>query len=284
MRRTLLSAIIPFVLLTGNANAEPCGAVTEAGECRGNVVAYCDQATMELATVDCVADVDPGAICMTIDSTYGVDCALPAAAECLGQDKNGDYVSMFCQGTNPGCLDTLDAQTCFENLGPCTADDEGTCNGDQLLVVCNVNQPWVIDCLTYDARCENGACVGAPENGYCDDTVLCDVGLECDTSGSCVSAVTTDAGATVDSGTSVDSGTPGVDTGIPANRDASTNVDAGVPGLLDTGAKSAKTTKPTTESGCSCAETSRPRSYGALALSLLVCCARRFSSRRARRT
>ncbi|MBI2374346.1 MAG: hypothetical protein HYV07_10165 [Deltaproteobacteria bacterium] len=234
--------------LAGSALAEPCGTVTEAGECRGNVVAYCDTTTSELVLFDCVADFDPQSICMTIDAAWGADCALPTAATCLGEDEDGEYVSLFCQGTNPGCLDTLNEQTCVENIGPCTAADEGACNGDRLTYSCSASQPWVIDCATYQGTCVSSQCIGIPEGGVCDDvTLVCAAGLECDASGLCV-----------DPGNLPDASVLSPDAGSVIHPDAAgSSPDAGTPGLIDTGVKTTRPTTTTTNNtaSCSCAST-----------------------------
>lgn len=161
-----------------DAGVVGCGDVTAEGFCEADILTYCDVEADELVVVDC-ADAFPAreATCTDISVAYGSDCAVAVGEDCLLEDGT----ILFCQGTNPGCLDNITGFACTTGLGPCTDADEGTCDGDLLLSVCNVNQPFTVDCASYGGVCSDAqnACV-MDAGEFCDGVDFqCAAGLTC---------------------------------------------------------------------------------------------------------
>jgi hypothetical protein len=160
----------------------PCNGITQAGECQGNVVVYCDEENDVLLEIDCVAEYGDVAVCLEIEPEYGVDCALASGEACIYEDENGDFGTFYCQGTGAGCLENPTTAECQASLGACTEAEiayQGTCVGNH----CEV------------------------PSGACDDDVLvCEPGKICDEAlFICVTDPDHDAGV----GTSADAGTGG---------------------------------------------------------------------------
>ena len=158
--------------------ADGCGDVTAQGLCEGDVLTYCDEAADELIIVDCsTAFTARAATCTEISEAFGSDCAVAVGEDCVLDDGT----LLFCQGTSPGCFDTTAGFACVEGLGSCVLEDEGTCNGELLLAVCNVIQPFVVDCQSYGGTCSDvdDACLMAA-GAFCDGVDFkCRGGLTC---------------------------------------------------------------------------------------------------------
>ncbi len=234
----------------GGAPVPPpgCGTVTPQGECAGNVVRYCDDSVTpnELIEFDCVADLDPGAVCQTISPAYGVDCAMPTGGECVFADENGDLFQLFCQGTGNVCVETISGSMCGANQGTCTEAEVETCRGDQAVIQCFEGQAWLLDCATFDGTCSAGICVDIPEGGACGDGIECAAGLVCNDEFTCEAAGgSPDAGSggrDGGGGGTGDGGGGGRDGGSSGNDDAATTTnpdataaapDAGTSGSAD---------------------------------------------------
>lgn len=161
-----------------DAGAGECDGVTAEGFCEGDTLTYCDVDADEVITVDCADQLSPrDATCIEVNPTYGSDCAVAVGEDCLLDDGT----ILFCQGTDPGCLDSVTGFACTEDLGPCTEAEEGTCDGDLLLSVCVVDQPFVVDCASYGGACSEAeeACV-MDAGELCDDVdFVCGPGLTC---------------------------------------------------------------------------------------------------------
>lgn len=227
-----------------DAGTNGCGAVTEQGFCTGDTLTYCDVDSSTVVVVDCATELGGMATCIEIDPVYGVDCAAAGGEECVVEDEEGNLFTLFCQGTNAGCLDTVSTSSCAPNIGPCVEADIGGCDGTRLMLDCAINQPWLLDCAAVGATCDetSSACVGVPEGGLCDDqTLVCAAGFVCNQNNECA-VPTADAGV-ADSGANDAAGPP--DTGVRA--------DAGV-GLFDTGVSSRADGGGGSEeeSGCGC--------------------------------
>lgn len=256
----LASLLLPSAALAGGVpDAGPedsgtgaCGTVTPEGFCSGAVLTYCDTDTSTVVVIDC-AEGDPTTTCIEIDPTYGVDCAAAVGAECLFEDQNGDFFSLFCQGTNAGCAEGLLSANCVENVGPCTDDSVGTCVGDRLVVECVINQPYMFACDAFGGTCSGGTCVGATEGNPCSREILCAEGLDC---------VNDECTARADAGVLPDSGTPDAGAG---SADATAGLfDTGVGGPRDGGTAEAE------DDGCGCSSTSRRSGTGAALFTVLA--------------
>lgn len=216
-----------------------CGAVTPAGECVGSVVRYCDDTVTPNAIVeyDCVADLDPAAICQTINPEYGVDCAMPTGGECIFADGDGVLFQSFCQGIGNACVETATTSVCITGSPACTDDEVGGCRGDQAVIECFEAQPWLVDCVSFGATCAAGVCVGVPEGGSCGDGIECAAPFVCDSDNTCSPV------ASVDAGSAADAASPRPDASV------TTTPDAGIR-RADSGVKAPVATT-TEESSCS---------------------------------
>lgn len=245
--------LFPAVALAGGSpdggsrdGSAGCGTVTFQGECQGNVLVYCDEDTNSVQTIDCEADVATGAMCQEIDVDYGYDCALAVGDGCVDDDGN----IYLCQGTMPGCFEDPTGAVCTENLGTCVEADVDTCNGNQWIYACNVNQPYIVDCAEYGGTCGTrpGRCLGIGVGGFCGEGLECADGLVCGTLGACEMNVVRDGGVARDGGTT-------------APRDGGPTSTPG-PGTTDI-----------EDGGCGCTTTGAPAaawSFAALAVLLLV--------------
>ena len=61
---------------------------------------------------------------------------------------------------------------CRSGLFSCTNDDENTCRGETAVLYCFADQPLVLACDDWDARCEGGECVGVAEGGFCTEPLI----------------------------------------------------------------------------------------------------------------
>ncbi len=91
----------------------------------------------------------------------------------------------LCAGTEAGCLVDADSSACTENLGTCDEESPGTCDGDSMVLGCNVIQPELWDCSATGGTCEGEGeelkCVGLAVDAACSDGFLeCGDGLICE--------------------------------------------------------------------------------------------------------
>ncbi len=175
---------------------DPCRGYTFAGSCDDDVLAYCSYG--ELVTVDCATVADEVAFtCAEIHSSYGYDCAAPPGAPCLDEVHG----PAFCAGQQGACVKSAEGARCEEGYEACTPLDERRCQGDQLIVECNVVQPHVLDCPSFGTTCEGGACSGVVEGEACDPALLrCADGLRCDDGVCSAIPPAPDGGASLDGG------------------------------------------------------------------------------------
>jgi hypothetical protein len=197
----------------GPVDGGGCGSVTFEGECLGpTVVVYCDMD--QIVEIDCT-EIDPAAICLEINPTYGYDCAQPAGEACEF-DFGGGFEAVFCAGTDPGCVADAEGSSCEENVGPCVETDIDSCDGDRLVLDCTEGQPYLLDCAGYLGTCDTDHCV-VPVPAFCDDVVLvCEPGAQCGALGLCEpipapDSGVRDTGSTPGPDASADAGTGGME-------------------------------------------------------------------------
>lgn len=150
------------------------------GECVGNLLRYCvDDAVVE---VDCPSEYTMNTVCMEIEPSYGFGCAVAIGEQCYYDDGEDGIIVVACQGVQAGCVENASTAVCVENVGPCTTDQEGSCNAQGgLIVLCpEFKQPNILDCISLGGQCGPGRCSDIPVGGYCDDLyAFCAMGLEC---------------------------------------------------------------------------------------------------------
>lgn len=172
---------------------------------------------------------------------------------CIDQQGN----TIFCQGTDPGCLEEPTGAVCTENLGPCVAGDVDTCDGERWISACNGGQPYVVDCDSYGGMCGTNPsrCFDLPNGSFCGADFLCAAGSICGPLGLCQSDPNRDGGV--------------------AERDA---------GERDGGVSTAPVTNDDDEGGCGCtASDARGSVWAALLLSAALVGSRRRSRSASRR-
>ena len=165
-----------------------CGEETFYGRCDGATLVYCDEENDEVFRVDCAANNNElvSQSCALINDEYGYDCQSAVGTECYL-----DGYPNLCAGESSGCVFTQSEEpgvfnsSCVEMLEPCSSNDfmsedsPALCNGDQLYIGCNIDQPWSFDCSSFGGTCGEGACQ-VPDGSICDDTFLkCAEGFVC---------------------------------------------------------------------------------------------------------
>lgn len=229
-----LLTVVGLALVATPARAQDCGNVTFAGECVGTTLRYCD-ANM-LVEYDCTVEYSANSTCETFNMTYGSNCASAVGETCFYDDGAGGLEITPCQGTNAGCLENDTDAVCTENLGACTAADNGTCRNGRLIVECfEFLQPHMLDCPALGGTCQTDRCADVPVGGFCDDTnAFCAAGL------SCVNDVCSAGGPMGDAGVSGDAGATAGDAAVRADAtggpsDAGTSSRDATTGPVDIG-------------------------------------------------
>lgn len=188
----VVSSLLVLTPVALQADAGDCQTVPSTGQCVGSVLSYCvdvNTANEQVVTVDCNGQVFPSDIsglCITVNTGYGADCAVPEGERCLFTGDQNQTVVAFCGGSNAGCvIDESDhSSLCVAELGTCQPPAQGetfasSCVDDVLIVACQAGQPTGLDCLGLGGSCSGGACVDLGEDSECDDQRLCASGLEC---------------------------------------------------------------------------------------------------------
>lgn len=192
----------------GAPDAGGCGNVPERGECDGTTVRFCDLGSNSLQTLDCPAEFGASAICQEISTEYGFGCAIATGEDCLFRVGN-EFEAGFCQGVEPGCVERSSSIRCRVNVGTCQASDEGSCTGELLILECNADQPYALDCDSFSGVCRQGACRDIEPGRRCDEqTLFCREGAVCATVGLCSQSSVPDAGTIDATGADTGSGEP----------------------------------------------------------------------------
>lgn len=280
-----------------------CSNIPARGQCVGSVIQTCDTTVTpnRLVQLDCTAEYGPAAQCVDRPELPGPTCVVPPGSPCLRLEASGNTVSVVCEGTLPGCVQSQTTSACTENLPGCQATDIGSCRADQLVLGCLDTQPWLLDCPAFGATCRAGACVDADLGAVCGPNVLCAAPLVCGRLSRCEMApadagVSVDAQVDGDAATSGDAATTPDDAAVggdatstdapvttfdatPAPDATTTAPDAGV-----TAADASATTADADTSGlgtaegddCSCSTCTRGGTSGALSLLVLAVVLRRL--------
>jgi hypothetical protein len=152
-----------------------CASDPTGKRCFGAILLACD-AQGESIGIDCAA-VWPGAVCGDVSEDFGASCLLAPGTACL-DDQTGAVLP--CAGNEPGCVDDGATIACEEGVGACTTDDDGSCDGDDLIYACAATQPFTIRCAAYGATCGDGVCADADEGMFCFPQLIeCDPALDC---------------------------------------------------------------------------------------------------------
>jgi hypothetical protein len=159
-----------------NPPADGCGAITEEGTCNQDVLTFCLEG--EVVSANCA---EFGLNCGFVSPEYGSDCLTPVGEDCLFEGPNGLAIGL-CAGENAGCVVDETEAACRSGVGTCDPAGDDVCSGDYLILLCQVNQPFALDCAAFGGACDanEGACTGLPVGADCDEEVLlCAPGLFC---------------------------------------------------------------------------------------------------------
>lgn len=177
------AALLVWACGPGDDDGDDAGLDEEVCEesCDGTVLTFCTDDDEE-ETFDCADIAGAGnAVCEEITPAYGLACAVEVGENCFfqGDASFGAFIAL-CQGDDPGCFDDAEGIICTENIGPCSAGDVGTCDGEIFTSECTANQPFQIDCESYGGTCGAGEGCLMPPGEFCDDfEFFCEDGADC---------------------------------------------------------------------------------------------------------
>jgi hypothetical protein len=130
---------------SGTCSPDPCGGVTEVGQCMGNTLQFCSDG--KLQTYDCTKY---GKVCGFDETNQWYDCVdAGCQPACAGKQCGGDGCGGSCGTCPAGKKCSSDGSCSVTDCG--SIDEKGCCSG-QVLKYCS-NGLKVFDCKEYGKDC-----------------------------------------------------------------------------------------------------------------------------------